>query len=627
MCGFVGSLSRRGRVTSESIVRATASLAHRGPDDSGTACLSGSEYELKLGFRRLAILDLSAAGHQPMADPESGNWIVFNGEIYNFRAIRDELQSEGISCTTQCDTEVLLKAYRCWGIDCLHRLRGMFAFALWDCAQQRLLLARDRLGKKPLYYYRAGNLLLFASEIRGLLATGLVEKRVNPAALVQYLGFGSVYDPETIIPGVRSLRPGYFAICEQGTITEKRYWTIPQSPCSSSPPKDAEIEEQLHFLLREATTLRMISDVPVSIFLSGGVDSSALVALVRESTAADFHTFSVVFPEAADSEAPYSQAVARQFGSSHQEVMVSESDALGYVSSALRCMDQPTIDGVNTFIISSAVRSHGFKVALSGIGADEIFAGYSTFATIPKMLCLLKLVDCVPASIRDALSRGLGPAWNRGDRRRKLQMILGAEGTPFHAYLMVRGLFAALRRDSLLRVTEPEVVCQAFQSVRKSAEDSATLDAVNQVSFLELRNYLGNTLVRDADTMGMAHGLEIRQPYLDHKLIEFLFTVSGAYKRKRKSPKWLLTRSLGTKLPPQVVHRAKRGFALPFDRWLRSELRSEVESVLRARDRTSDFLDPVVVNTIWEDFLAGRTSWSRPWALYVLKRWTNTLYA
>src|SRR6185437_8923074 len=204
---------------------------------------------LKLGFRRLAILDLTAAGHQPMKDHESGNWIVFNGEIYNFRTIREDLRAEGISCSTQCDTEVLLKAYRRWGIDCLHRLRGMFAFALWDCAQQRLLLARDRLGVKPLYYCRAGDCLLFASEIRALLATGLVEKQVNPAALVQYLSFGSVYDPQTIISGVRSLRPGHYALVEQGAIDEKRYWTIPQSHSPLSPPKDKEVQEQLHSLL------------------------------------------------------------------------------------------------------------------------------------------------------------------------------------------------------------------------------------------------------------------------------------------------------------------------------------------------------------------------------------------
>jgi asparagine synthase (glutamine-hydrolysing) len=503
----------------------------------------------------------------------------------------------------------------------------MFAFALWDCAQQRLLLARDRLGVKPLYYCRAGDCLLFASEIRALLATGLVEKQVNPAALVQYLSFGSVYDPQTIISGVRSLRPGHYALVEQGAIDEKRYWTIPQSHSPLSPPKDKEVQEHLHSLLQEATALRMISDVPVSIFLSGGIDSSALAALVRQSGRTDFHTFSVVFPEAAYSEAPYSRAVARQFGSTHQEVMVSESDALGYVSSALRYMDQPSIDGTNTFIISGAVRSYGFKVALSGIGADEIFAGYSTFVTVPRMVRFLKLAGIVPSSIRAAFARGLGSAWNQTDRRRKLQMIIGSEGTPYHAYTIARGLFSTLQRDRLLHGIRPEVINEAFQPVSECAADAAMLDPVNQVSFLELGNYVANTLVRDADSMGMAHGLEIRQPYLDHKLIEFLFTLPGDYKLARNSPKWLLTRSLGAELPRQVVHRAKQGFLLPFDRWLRKELRPEVESVLRAPDSTAEFLDPNAINVVWEDFLAGRTSWSRPWSLYVLKRWTNSLHA
>ncbi len=627
MCGFVGSLSPPGKVSNESILRGTASLTHRGPDDSGTACVTGSRDELKLGFRRLAILDLSAAGHQPMNDPESGNWIVFNGEIYNFREIREELKTEGIFCSTHCDTEVLLKAYRRWGIECLHRLRGMFAFALWDDAQQRLFLARDRLGIKPLYYYQAGDLLLFASETRALLATGLVEKRINQVAVVQYLSFGSVYDPETIISGVRSLRPGHYAISESRGITEKPYWNIPISPALTTHPKDAEVREQVHSLLLESTRLRLISDVPVSVFLSGGIDSSALVALAQECHSGDFSTFSIVFPELAYSEAPYSRAVARRFGTTHHEVMVSERDAAGYLPSAILSMDQPTIDGINTFIISQAVRSQGFKVALSGIGADEVFAGYSTFATVPHMTRLLRVANIVPLRLRAAISRLLGSPIARTDRLRKLQMMLAAEATLGSAYMIARGLFSTMRRDRLLNVSRADVLQQALHLVVESAESASDLDASNQLSYLELRNYLGNTLVRDADAMGMAHGLEIRQPYLDHRLVEFLFTLPGSYKRRSKSPKWLLTGSLAADLPRQVVHRAKQGFALPFDRWLRSDLRSEVEGVLRARDQADDFLDPRAVNEVWEDFLAGRTSWSRPWSLYVLKRWAALLHS
>jgi asparagine synthase (glutamine-hydrolysing) len=625
MCGFVGSLAPPGRVANESMQRATAILAHRGPDDSGAACLTGPAWELKLGFRRLAILDLSAAGHQPMADPESGNWIVFNGEIYNFRTIREVLQAEGIPCTTHCDTEVLLKAYRKWGIECLQRLRGMFAFALWDCREQHLLLARDRLGVKPLYYHHAGDVLLFASELRALLATGLVEKRINDAGLVQYLSFGSVYDPETIISGIRSLRPGHYAICREGRVLERQYWTLPRCPCSLTRPNETEVHEQLHVLLREATELRMISDVPVSIFLSGGIDSSALVSLVYESGRTDFHTFSVVFPEAAYSEAPYSRAVAQRFGTAHREVLVTEADALRHVLPAVACMDQPTIDGVNTYIISGAVRWHGFKVALSGIGADESFAGYSTFTSVPAIARFLKVSHRVPNPLRAMAARAVSLAWPRTDRARKLHMMLDTEGALAAAYAVARGLFPPAQREQLVSEISRETVQRALQPLQQSAEEAAALDPINQVCYLELRNYLGNTLVRDADIMGMAHGLEIRQPYLDHKLIEYLFSLPGHYKRGRKASKWLLTHSLREPLPPKITRRPKRGFILPFDRWLRTRMRDEVESVLHAEDPAADFLRPAAVNAVWQDFLLGRTSWSRPWALYVLKRWESTL--
>jgi len=625
MCGFVGSLSPPGRVSNESIRLATASMAHRGPDDCGHTSLSTSSCELKLGFRRLAILDLSAAGHQPMADKESGNWIVFNGEIFNFHEVQDELRAAGIRVESQCDTEVLLKAYGRWGLGCLDRLRGMFAFAVWDHNQQRLVLARDRLGIKPLYYFQEGGLLLFASEVRALLATGLVPRILNPAAIVQYLSLGSVYDPDTILAGVRSLRPGHYAICQQDTLQEKQYWTIPQRRAGRTEPNDYEVREQAHSLLQEAVKLRMISDVPVSVFLSGGIDSSAIVALARQSGTGEFSTFSVVFPEAAYSEAPYSRAVARKFGSVHREVMVPEKDAMAHIFSAIRYMDQPTIDGINTFIISGAVRSHGIKVALSGIGADEVFAGYSTFTTIPAMMQFFKVARLVPPGIRATLARGFVSRWRGGDRTRKLQMILGAEPSAAQAYAIARGVFQDTALYGLLPAADTAAVREALCPLLEAARDASELDPVNQVSFLELRNYVANTLLRDADTMGMAHALEIRQPYLDHKLVEFLFTLPGSYKRRQKVPKWLLTGSLGAELPPQIVHRAKRGFLLPFDRWLRSDLRAEVEGVLRDRNSSAEFLDARAVVSVWEDFLARKTSWSRPWSLYVLKRWADRL--
>ena len=395
MCGIFGILASNSPVPANLLEQATDSLAHRGPDDRGTVVIkanTSSRLEIGLGSRRLAILDLSPQGHQPMQDPETGNWIVYNGEIYNFREIRTRLMGEGVRFESQSDTEVLLKAYGCWGEKCLGELRGMFAFAIWDAKRARLLLGRDPMGIKPLYYCSTVKYLLFASEVRTLLGTGLVPRRLDPAGLINFLNFGSLYDPITIIQGVSALEAGHYAVWENGRLTDAMYWDLAPhgragtaaSYLAGNETARKNLENEVYETLDQAVRMQLVSDVPVGLFLSGGIDSSSLAGILSRA-GIRLNTFSIIFREAEYSEGEYSREVARIFATEHQEIMVSQGDVLDAIPYALKAMDQPTIDGMNTYLISRQTRAAGIKVALSGLGGDELFAGYLTFRDVPRM--------------------------------------------------------------------------------------------------------------------------------------------------------------------------------------------------------------------------------------------------
>ncbi len=629
MCGIVGILARRARVDPEILERATRSLAHRGPDDSGTIILhetTPEPVEVGVGNRRLAILDLSPLGHQPMQDRESGNWIVYNGEIYNFRQVRDELEQEGVTFSSQSDTEVLLKAYGAWGETCLARLRGMFAFAIWDAAQHRLFLGRDPMGIKPLYYYSSEEYFLFASEVRTLLATGLVPRRIDDAGLLNYLTFGSVYDPNTLIEGILALLPGHYMVWEKGEARTTRYWDlVPDNlqPIEAPAPEyRTAIQHDITELLQESARLQLVSDVPVGVFLSGGIDSSSLVTLLAGS-GARLNTFSLVFREAEYDESEYSRAVARKFSTEHHEMCVSQQDALDSIPGALAAMDQPTIDGVNTYIISSQARAAGIKVALSGLGGDEMFAGYATFRTVPRMERFSERWQHLPRFLRSVFAVAVRSVADTTDERRKIAALARDSERILHPYFLSRMLFTPEQVDILLCGRDRRSSGSAEAPLVGYLDRAKPLDPVNRVSYLEARCYMANTLLRDADVMSMAHGLELRVPLIDHRLADLLMTIPGELKLDQNVPKPLLVGALGNALPDAVVHRRKQGFTLPFEHWLRGELRANVahgiqnvpEGALRGRIHAEG------VRKVWESFLAGRTSWSRPWSLYVLSKW------
>src|ERR1700694_1875159 len=565
MCGIVGILARKAQIPPAVLEQATRSLEHRGPDDSGTVLLKDTQpgaAEVGLGHRRLAILDLSRLGHQPMQDPATGNWIVFNGEIYNFRELRKELEAAGVEFKSHSDTEVILAAYRVWGESCLTRLGGMFAFALWDAPRKRLLLARDPMGIKPLYYHQSEQNFIFASEVRTLLQTGLVPRRPVPPGVLSYLEFGSVYEPWTIVEGVMAVPPGHVLTVENGSVRSREYWNPLQASSraesAASSGNGIASGDQLSEILRDAVLSHLVSDVPVGVFLSGGIDSSALVAVLSHNGVRT-NTFSLVFQEDEFNEGQYSREIARRFGTEHHEIPVSQQDTLAVLPEALFAMDQPTIDGINTYLVSAKTRAAGVKVALTGLGADEMFAGYSNFRRVPKMELFSKRFGRLPRLARRPLAASVALFAGKDDRSGKLAELAAGHAI-VHPYFLVRTLFGAAERETLFGggCEDSE---RALESVlRESIALSSTLDPVNRVSYLESHWYMRNTLLRDSDFMSMAHGLELRVPFLDRALVEACFRIPGDKKLQGNLPKSLLLASLGVELPREIVNRPKRGF-------------------------------------------------------------------
>jgi asparagine synthase (glutamine-hydrolysing) len=635
MCGIFGVIGLNARVPAELLERATRSLAHRGPDDSGTVILRDSAreaVEVGLGNRRLAILDLSPLGHQPMNDPATGNWIVYNGEVYNFREVRAKLERQGVYFGSHSDTEVILKAYGRWGEKCLHEFRGMFAFAIWDALQHRLFVARDPMGIKPLYYYQSDQYFVFSSEVRTLLGTGLVPGTIDPAGLANYLSFGSLCDPNTLVEGLSSLPAGCHLIWKDGQVKQVQYWDLvdPELVESSHHARDAgavrrgALEEQVAQMLDESVRMQLVSDVPVGVFLSGGIDSSSLVGILSRSGVRP-STFSIVFREADYSEADYSRIIATHFHTDHHEITVSQSDFLAAITPALHAMDLPTMDGINTYFVSEQTRGAGVKVALSGLGGDEMFAGYSSFRTVPRMERFAKVWGRIPSVVRSPLASIFAALASSNDHNRKLTALGRNGGGLAYPYFLSRMLFTPEQENELLSVakTNSAALVHAQQPLTETLKRASSLDPINRVSYLEARCYMLNTLLRDSDFMSMAHGLEVRVPLIDHQLARRILALPGSWKLDAGMPKPLLVRALGGQLPEKIVHRPKRGFALPFEHWLRDALRPVVEEAL---SKIGDGALGAVISKsaalqIWQDFLAGRTSWSRPWSLYVLQCW------
>jgi asparagine synthase (glutamine-hydrolysing) len=628
MCGIFGFVGPQEAASRIDLQAALAALRHRGPDGSGT--FRGESRGPGRGERvcvfantRLAILDLSEAAGLPMSTGDGKLTIAYNGEVYNFREIREELEGLGETFSTQGDTEVVLKAFRRWDAHCVDRLRGMFAFAVWQRDGGRLFLARDRLGIKPLYYVLRPGSLAFASEIRTLLATGTAEPRFSIRGLAGYLQFGSAIDPHTMLEEVESLAPGTTLEFERGEGRARRYWSIPTS-CEPSPSSEAETTESLRATLKEAVRLELVSDVPVGIFLSGGIDSSAVVSLAASSSSRPVRTFTVTFAERTYSEEPFAAEVARRFGCEHRNVQLSGERVLAELPAAIRSFDQPSADGLNTYFVSQAARLAGLTVALSGLGGDEVFAGYPHFRSFGRFLRFGRWTRyAFGATLERSLPPGRFP-WLQ-TRTRKALTLSGAAGDPWKTYGALKAMFT----DGQVRdFVHPEYLA-AVQSKDfgpdgvSAASNGQGTDPVNLFSAFEMSHYMRNTLLRDADAMSMAHSLEVRVPLIDHVVVERVARIPGSLKIRGAQNKSLLTSAVGN-LPLAAIDRPKMGFNLPMRDWFRGPLKSWMEeSLLGDSIGRLGFLEASGVHRLWSMFLRNEqlVSHSRVWCLAVLSRW------
>jgi asparagine synthase (glutamine-hydrolysing) len=644
MCGICGVIGMEPVERAEAITRQMMqALWHRGPDEDGLLVA----HSASLGMRRLSIIDLPG-GHQPIFNEAGNVAVVFNGEIYNFRRLRSVLEGHGHAFRTNSDTEVIVHAYEQWGEACLRDLRGMFAFAVWDARASgtsgeaargaQILLARDRLGIKPLYYAYADGALLFASEVRALIASRCVARRLAAESLEAYLLFGSVAEPSTLVEGVFSLPPGHYAMLSAASppaeLVPKRYWNFSDSVLEGGEPRPKTLQAaaaQLRPLLEETVHDHLVADVPLGLFLSSGIDSTALVALASRSQA-DLHTFTVVFPEQRFSEAKIARETARRFKTNHQETLLTPDQMLAELDRAVAALDQPSMDGVNTYFVSWAAHQAGLKVALSGLGGDEIFGGYSTFTTTPRAAAVARLGRWIPDPFR-RFSAGAAVRIAAGDAVRKAAAAWRAPGELPHAYYFTRMLFTPSRVRRLLAPyfdsLEPGSNGQSPRPpwrlrMEETTRQAERLDSFTGVSCFEMESYMVNTLLRDTDAVSMANSLEVRVPLLDHRLVEFVGRLPQALKSREGVPKALLVEALSDLLPDEVTGQRKRTFTLPWEVWLRGPLGVRLSQDLsNLTPLLEQCMSPRAVRGVWQNFVVGQTNWSRPWSLYVLNQWVH----
>ncbi len=630
MCGICGIISLTNQPLTPSILqklgRMNDALAHRGPDDAGV----WHTETVALGHRRLAIMDLSAAGHQPMLSPDNQTVIAFNGEIYNYQNLKN--QTPQYNYRGNSDTETLLALYQKEGqrdaATMLNQLNGMFAFAIWDEEKKRLLMARDHLGIKPLYYGVKDGLLIFASEIRALLASELIPKRLNKNTLGAYLKNQTVYAPETLVEGVWLLRPGHFMEIENGKIKTAPYWSFEEKNDPFKEKNDSlsinrlETEKLVRKTLRETIDRQMMSDVPFGAFLSGGIDSSVVVGLMREVTSSDIDTFTISFAEKQFDETAYAKAISDRFQTKHHEIRLTPNDFLADLPDALNALDHPSGDAVNTYVVAKATKKQGIKMALSGLGGDELFGGYPIFKQSER-LGKMGFLNHVPQRVRHSAGQILKKV-APSVQSQKIAAVLSLETIePMAAYGIFREIFNQEQRQNLLKNGYADVLqnsSKSGQSISKKLIGN-DLELYSQVSIAEMSGYMQNVLLRDSDQMSMASALELRVPLLDIELVKLVLRIPDAYK-KGVGSKPLLVASVSDLIPASFFDRPKMGFVLPFDGWMRHELRDFCAKHLNNLADRAEF-EGTAIRDLWQAFLDRKkgVSWSRLWTLVALGHW------
>lgn len=616
ICGIVNGLGAKTPVDEAPLRQMCAVLSHRGPDDEGvwTDGVAG------LGQRRLAIIDLSSTGHQPMSNETDSIWITFNGEVYNFPKLRRMLERQGHRFRSRTDTETIVHLYEDKGIDLLHDLRGMFAFALWDSDRHRLLLARDRLGQKPLYYGIFDYHLYFASEIKALVTLSNIPRRVNWQAIDHYLTYHYVPGDLTAFDGIFKLPPAHYLLWENGKAAVEQYWQPSFIPkCSLD--KD-EAKEHLLTLMQEAVQCRLISDVPLGAFLSGGVDSSTVVALMSQASS-HVRTFSIGFQEMGMSELPYARQVAERFGTEHQEFVV-EAKALEILPRLVWHYDEPFADAsaIPTYYVSQMTRQ-AVTVALGGDGGDECFGGYERYHSRYHA----SPFDWIPLSIRRPLLSGVGRLFpNHFYQRRltwRLRYHLQAAATPPGWYMRNVRLLShdqkALLYSEKMKEYTKGIDAEAWYSEAYSR--SGSLPSVERAMQADLLTYLPDAMLVKVDVASMAHSLEVRSPFLDHKVVEFAASLPLQYKIQSNEGKYLLKKAMERYLPPEILYRRKKGFSIPLARWLRKDMRSYVEEVLVSGEELPYFAQDSV-RALFDAHVEGKGNYAAHlWAIVNLYLW------
>jgi asparagine synthase (glutamine-hydrolysing) len=620
MCGICGKVDFTGApVERELVDRMCATLVHRGPDAQGIHVAPG----VGLGQRRLAVIDLDARSVAPLANEDGAVWVTFNGEIYNFRELRARLESRGHVFRTGTDTEVLVHLYEEHGVDCLQHLRGMFAFALWDGPRQRLLLARDRLGKKPLYYARTPRALVFASEVRAVLADLSIAPRPDMAAIDAYLSYQYVPSPLTAFAGISKLPPAHYALCEAGgALSVTRYWQPPSGPKSTQPA--AALREELMWRLREAVRMRLVADVPIGAFLSGGVDSATIVALMTEESGRRVRTFSIGFEDAAFNELAYARMVAARYDTEHHEFMV-RADAADVLPQLVHFYGEPFADSsaLPTYYVSKMARNH-VTVALSGDGGDETFAGYENYRAVAKW----DRYDAVPYPIRKAVADGATAVLDR------LPYTTGTSRAVRGARMLAGPVPERFRLQTAIFKPEEKQAAytrefRGLLGARPAPRPLVDLgwddemDAVDWMMRHDQHFYLPDCLMVKTDIASMAHGLEVRCPLLDHTLVEFAATIPSELKQTAREGKRIFKDTVRGLLPSAVLSKHKTGFGVPLARWLREDLSDLVRgTLLDDRARRRGLLVPSFIERIVDEHGSGVRDWSaRLWALLFLELW------
>ncbi|MGH3109596.1 MAG: asparagine synthase (glutamine-hydrolyzing) [Gaiellaceae bacterium] len=619
MCGICGMVGA-DPVDRDVLGRMTKALRHRGPDDDGFLVREYDDGAVGLGFRRLSIIDL-ASGNQPIHNEDGAIQLIFNGEVYNYRELRRELEAKGHRFSTNADTEVIVHLYEDAGVRCVERLNGMFAFALWDEGRRQLLLARDRFGKKPLYYFDGGRTLLFASELKSLLEHPSCPRVLDWEAVSSYLALEYVPTPRAIFEGVRKLPAGYRAVWREGALRLERYWDLSFDDREDPGRTEADYVEEFRALLATAVRRRLVSEVPLGAFLSGGVDSTSVVALMAAALPAGaVKTFTISFGERSFDESAHARRVAKRFGTEHHEEVFTAQAMLELLPTVADVLDEPFADAsvLPTYLLSRFTREH-VTVALGGDGADELIAGYPTFSAdrlaslyvLPRGLnerVVLPLVDRLPVSTANFSL----------DFKLK-RFLRGAGAPPDLRHPLWLGSFSPAEQDALLT----SAPAGPFESHRRAFAEAPTTDRVNRLVYLYAKTYLQDDILVKVDRASMACSLEVRAPFLDIDLAEFLGRVPSRLKLHRFDTKHLLKQALADDLPAGIARRKKKGFGVPVADWIKGELREAVQDELSAeRLSRQGLFEPAAVERLLSEHLAGRRDNRKPiWTLFVFQLW------